>query len=213
MAIADSGGVTAQKGVVDFYFDFISPFGYFASLRIDALAARQGYAVRWHAMLIGVSVVKVMGMKPLLETPLKGPYILRDGNRYARQHHIALGRKIDDAMADPRPAGKAYHWIARHHPQRGQEFAQRLLSAYWLQGADIAQQAPIVAVLGDMDLATAEVISGIAGEEASALLRASVAASLERGVFGSPFFMVGDEPFFGVEKMELLEQWLASGGW
>jgi 2-hydroxychromene-2-carboxylate isomerase len=58
-----------------FYFDFISPFGYFASLRIEALAARHGRLVEWHAMLLGVSVMKVMGLKPLLDTPVKGDYV------------------------------------------------------------------------------------------------------------------------------------------
>ena len=53
-----------------FYFDFISPFGYFASLRVEALAARHGRTVDWHAMLLGVSVMKVMGLKPLLDTCL-----------------------------------------------------------------------------------------------------------------------------------------------
>ena len=48
-----------------FYFDFISPFGYFAALRIDALAARYGREVEWRPMLLGVTVLKVMGLKPL----------------------------------------------------------------------------------------------------------------------------------------------------
>jgi 2-hydroxychromene-2-carboxylate isomerase len=208
-----AGPLNTGERMLDFYFDFISPFGFFASLSIDALAARHGYGVRWHSMLIGVSVVKVMGMKPLLETPLKGPYILNDGNRYARQHNIVLGRKIDDPMVDPRPAGKAYNWIAHHFPDRGREFAQRLLGAYWQQGLDISQLGPIQAVLIDMGLGTLEVTSGIAGEEASTLLRKNVEDSLARGVFGSPFFLVGEEPFFGLEKMELLEEWLATGGW
>ena len=57
---------------LQFHFDFISPYGYFASLRIEALAARHGRTVDWRAMLLGVSVMKVMGLKPLMDTPLKG---------------------------------------------------------------------------------------------------------------------------------------------
>ena len=49
--------------------------------------------------------------------------------------------------------------------------------------------------------------------EADRLLRAAVDRSLARGVFGSPFFIVDGEPFFGLEKMELVDEWLASGGW
>lgn len=200
-------------GDIDFYFDFISPFGYFASLRIDALAARYGRRTRWHSMLIGVSVVKVMGLKPLLETPLKGPYTERDALRYARRHGIALGREIMAPMADPRPAGRAYSFFAVHHPGRARQLAQRLFAAYWLRGADISRQETIDAVLADLGMDRPDVRAGVAGEEAGEQLRQSVAASLERGVFGSPFFIVDGEPFFGVDKMELLEDWLASGGW
>lgn len=212
MKTQDSAAPASGKAI-DFYFDFISPFGFFASLRIDALAARYGYATRWNPMLIGVSVLKVMGMKPLLETPLKGPYIIRDANRYARREHIALGRRIDAAMVDPRPAGRAYSWIREHRPECAREFAQRIFAAYWLDGLDVSLPETLTGILGGLDLEGRDVLEGIGSDEAAALLRANVDASLARGVFGSPFFIVGDEPFFGVEKMELLEDWLATGGW
>ena len=47
---------------MDFYFDFISPFGYLASLRVDDLAQKYGPDCRWHSMLLGISVLKVMGL-------------------------------------------------------------------------------------------------------------------------------------------------------
>lgn len=206
-------GASVDDRVVDFYFDFISPFGFFASLRIDALAARYGYRTCWNPMLIGVSVIKVMGMKPLLETPLKGPYIIRDGNRYARREHINLGRQMDAPMVDPRPAGRAYSWIHRHLPGEGKKFAQQVFAAYWLQGLDISKESTLDGILTALGLATPEVLAGIKSVEASDLLRGNVESSLACGVFGSPFFIVNGEPFFGVEKMELLEDWLATGGW
>lgn len=199
--------------VVEFYFDFISPFGFFASLRIDALAARYGYRTRWNPMLIGVSVLKVMGMKPLLETPLKGSYILRDGNRYARREKIQLGRQIDAPMVDPRPAGRAYSWIRQHRSDRAKEFAQRVFAAYWLNGRDISDVSALDDIFSTLGLDQDEVQIGIRSDEAASLLRRNVEISLELGVFGSPYFIVAGEPFFGVEKMELLEEWLKSGGW
>ena len=77
---------------IDFYFDFLSSYGYFASLRIEALAARHGRSVRWHSMLLGVAVMKTMGLKPLLDTPLKCDYVLHDTTRYMRRHGLQLQR-------------------------------------------------------------------------------------------------------------------------
>lgn len=53
----------------------------------------------------------------------------------------------------------------------------------------------------------------LADSEASALLRAEVDAAIACGVFGSPFVIVDGAPFFGVDKLELLDEWLARGGW
>ena len=94
---------------LDFYFDFISGYGYLASLRIEAIAARHGRRVHWHSMLLGVSVMKVMGLKPLLDTPLKGDYVLKDAARYMRRHGLTLARQISDPMMDPRPAARAFY--------------------------------------------------------------------------------------------------------
>lgn len=214
-ALSVPSPVTAESGekCVDFYFDFISPFGFFASLQIDALAARHGYAVRWHSMLIGVSVLKVMGMKPLLDTPLKGPYTIRDAERHARKLGLQLGRMVDDPLVDPRPAGKAFNWMQKHAPQYSLAFAQGVFHAYWMQGKDISQPQVLTGVLAELCPALVSRVEELQGEEASALLRQSVDASLARGVFGSPFFLVGEEPFFGVEKLGQLDEWLGNGGW
>lgn len=53
----------------------------------------------------------------------------------------------------------------------------------------------------------------LADPRAAALLRGEVDAAVARGVFGSPFVIADGEPFFGVDNLELLEEWLARGGW
>jgi hypothetical protein len=68
---------------IDFYFDFSSPYGYFAAEKIDDLAARYGRTVLWHPFLLGVTF-KVTGLGPLPGIPLKGAYSLHDIARSAR---------------------------------------------------------------------------------------------------------------------------------
>ena len=91
----------ATKRPIEFYFDFISPFGYFAGLRIDDLARRHGREVEWTSMLVGVSVLKVMGIPAIVELPLKGPYVVNDAKRYARQHRVAFNRASPSATSRP----------------------------------------------------------------------------------------------------------------
>ena len=62
---------------IDFYFDFSSPYGYFAAEKIDALAAQHGRGVNWRPILLG-AVFKVNGQQPLANIPLKGDYAAHD---------------------------------------------------------------------------------------------------------------------------------------
>ena len=196
-----------------FYFDFISPFGYFAALRVGDLASKHGRACEWHAMLLGVSVLKVMGLKPLLETPLKGPYLSHDAARYARRRRLVLKRPLDGSAMDPVPAARAFHWLKRHHPDRYRGIAGR--HARQPIGAKPATSPiPRRSARSPRDAASTAPPSGPrsrATRRASfcarpSMLRSSKGCSARR-------FIVDREPFWGVDKIEQIDEWLTMGGW
>jgi 2-hydroxychromene-2-carboxylate isomerase len=205
--------MTAPTQPLHFYFDFISPFGYFASLRIEALAAQHGRKAQWHAMLLGVSVLKVMGLKPLLDTPLKGDYIRRDAKRYMRRHGLQLQRDVDAPVMDPRVAGRAFHWVKCHRPALAIPLAQAIYHAYWAEGRDLSTAEALVSIALPTGIDAAWLREGIESDEARTLLRDAVDASLKAGIFGSPIVVVDGEPFWGVETFGLLDEWLEKGGW
>ncbi len=204
---------TPPPAPLHFYFDFISPFGYFASLRIEALAAQHGRTVQWHAMLLGVSVMKVMGLKPLLDTPLKGDYIRRDAQRYMRRHGLQLQRALDAPSMDPRAAGRAFYWVKQQRPELAAAFAHAVYHAYWAQGRDLSTTDALAAIALPAGMDAQWLRQAIESEASGPLLRNGVDASLKAGIFGSPTVVADGEPFWGVETFDLLDEWLAKGGW
>ncbi len=202
----------AERPPVDFWFDFISPYGWLASLRIDELAARHGRVVRWRPMLLGVSVLKVMGLKPVMETPLKRDYVPREIARYARRHGVRVVRDLAAAPMNPLPAARLFAGLARHAPGAAKPFARAVMQRYWVGDQDMDEAADLERVLCELAPPglppAAELL-----REGAALLREETDAALAAGVFGSPFFIVDGEPFFGVDKLELVDEWLARGGW
>ena len=196
-----------------FYFDFISPDGYFASLRIDELAARHGRSVDWRPMLLGVAVLKVMGLKPLLDTPLKGDYIRRDVLRHARRHGIRLGRDLNASVGNPLPAARAFYWVRQHHRELAPAMAKALFHAFWAEGRDLSTPEAVGAIALPTGLTAGDVIAGAGSDEAATLLRNAVSASIEAGIFGSPTIVADGEPFWGADRLEDVEEWLATGGW
>lgn len=196
-----------------FHFDFISPYGYFASLRIEDLAARHGRAVDWRPMLLGVAVLKVMGLKPLLDTPLKGDYIRRDVLRTARRLGVRLGRDLNASVGNPLPPARAFYWVREHHPQLAGPMAHALFHAFWAEGRDLSTPEKVGAIRLPAGLDAAALIEGAASDEAATLLRNAVAAAIKAGIFGSPTIVVDGEPFWGNDRLGDVDAWLACGGW
>jgi 2-hydroxychromene-2-carboxylate isomerase len=198
---------------VEFYFDFISPFGYFASLVIDDVAARHSRTVDWTSMLVGVSVLKVMGLPPIVDLPLKGDYIVRDALRYARQHGVPFERSRTLEGAHPLAAGRAFAWARTVDPQAARQLAACLYESYFVECRDIGTQAVVGECLVRCGFDKADYERAQCHDIPAQLLTSNVKASLAKGVFGSPFFIADGEPFFGVEKMHVLDDWLRTGGW
>lgn len=195
---------------IDFYFDFSSPYGYFAAMRIDALAEKHGRSVNWHPVLLGV-VFKATGAAPLTMVPMKGEYALRDFERSARFHGIAYRRPATFPLSTQVPA-RAMLWIASKLGDAvAHDFARAVYRAYFVDGVDIsdaAQVATIAAGFGIDGAALAEAINSPAVKER---LKAEVEQAMACGVFGSPFVIVDDEPFWGFDRFDQIEALLNKG--
>jgi 2-hydroxychromene-2-carboxylate isomerase len=198
---------------IQFYFDFISPFGYFASLRIDELAQRHGREVDWTSMLVGVSVLKVMGIPAIASLPLKGPYVINDAKRYARQHRVEFERVHAAPISRPVDAGRAFAWAKEVDRAAAKRLAALIFKAYFVRCLDIAQEHVLRSCVTQAGLSWAAFATARADGTAAASLQRNVDTSIQCGVFGSPFFIVDGEPFFGLEKLLVVEEWLATGGW
>ncbi|MCK9510096.1 MAG: 2-hydroxychromene-2-carboxylate isomerase [Pigmentiphaga sp.] len=198
---------------VDFWFDFISPFGYLASLRIDELAARHGREVRWHPLLLGVTVLQIMGLKPIPETPLKGDYAVRELLRYQRRHGQSIGRDLFLPPMAPLPPARLMAALLRLEPAQAKPFARAVLRAYWRDGRQIHGAADLQTIGVAAGIPAALLARASDGALAREALRDEMDQAVARGVFGSPFVIIDGEPFFGVDKLELIDEWLACGGW
>lgn len=198
---------------IEFYFDFLSPFGHFASLRIDELAARHGRSVDWRPMLLGISVLKGMHAQPILGTPLKGDDIRREALRYMRLHHLSVRRALVMPTMNPLPAARLFAGLRVHAANHAKPFARAAYAAYWQGKIDICKPETLTPVAAAAGMPEPLLRQALADPGAAPLLRKQVDEALAHGVFRSPFFIVDDEPFLGCDKPALIDTWLAEGGW
>ena len=200
-----------MKAPIEFYFDFSSPYGYLASHKIDALAAKHGRGVDWRPMLLGV-VFKQTGTAPLTMIPLKGDYSKRDLSRSARFHGIGDFRMPSPFPIATQAAARVMLWAKASDPALGVRIAKALYRGYFYDGRDIsnADVAADIAAENGVDRAAArESVDDPAIKDA---LKREVDGAIARGVFGSPFVFVDGEPFWGLDRFDQIDRWLASGG-
>ncbi|HSV19568.1 MAG TPA: 2-hydroxychromene-2-carboxylate isomerase [Casimicrobiaceae bacterium] len=196
---------------LDFYFDFSSPYGFLAAQRIEALAERHGRTVDWHPMLLGVAF-KQTGSQPLTAVPLKGDYSKRDFARTARFHGIG-GFRMPSRFPIPSQApGRLVTWLKRDRPAAAAPVAKALYRAYFVDDRDVSNAdiaADVAAEAGEPRDAARAAMDDAAIKDA---FRQDVEAAIARGVFGSPFVFVDGEPFWGLDRFDQIDRWLATGG-
>src|SRR5262245_16504849 len=128
---------------IDFYFDFVSPYAYVGSTQIEALAARHGRQVEWRPVLIGITIMKVMGIKPLTETPLKQDYLRHDGARMAAIYGVPF-RNHGLTGFNSVAACRAFLWLKARDPQLAVRFAHRIFKRLWVESRDITPAEAVV---------------------------------------------------------------------
>ena len=195
---------------IDFYFDFASPYGYFMSEKIDALATKHGRKVIWRPILL-FAALRALGLPPPLEHPVKLEYMTADFVR------SATFLNIDYSLPPGFPAltqhaARAFYLLHSKAPDAAIPFAQALLRGYFRDRRDISNIDVIVQMVGEQTAilgSSADVRDLLKSDEAKAMLQAAVTDAVEKKVFGSPFVVMDGEGFFGVDRLPQLAARLA----
>lgn len=199
------------KAPIDFYFDFSSPYGYLASTRIDEIAARNGRAVVWRPILLGV-VFKTTGMGPLPSVPMKGEYSLRDFARSARLMGVPFAMPKQFPFNAVQPS-RVFYWLDGRDPELARRFAEAAFHAVFPGQQDIAAAEACAGIAATLGVKREDTLAAVNDPAIKEKLRAEVDAAIKRGVFGSPFIVVDGEPFWGADRLDHVERWIKTGGW
>jgi 2-hydroxychromene-2-carboxylate isomerase len=202
----------AMAASIEFWFDFSSAYAYFASREIDALAARHGRTATWRPYMLGVAF-KATGMRGLSGTPIKGDYSRHDWQRIARETGTPFALPPGHPIV-ALPASRAFYWIeAEHGHTAAVAFAHDAFAAYYAEHLDMTDVAVVARVAERRGLDAREVEAGMARPEIKERVKTISDEAVARGVFGSPFVLVDGEPFWGWDRLPMVERWLARGGW
>lgn len=198
---------------VDFYFDFSSTNSYFAAFMLPEICARYDARLNWMPTH-SAALFRGTGFDVMAMTPRKARYLWRDHARYAELTGLPFKRpsrfpiKTSSALRAVLAAGHATKsddgGAASDRSQRA--IAQAIMRAYWERDEDISDRGVLAAVAsgaGSDGAALMQIADATAARDALAAITEQAAA---RGVFGLPTFFVGDEMFWGKDRLDFVER-------
>jgi len=194
---------------IDFYFDFASPYGYIAAQSIDELAARYGRSVNWHAIVLDANFQSLERIR-IPNSVMRSDYIRRDVARLAAFTQVPYKAPTSLGL-HTEMAARLFHWFNDRDPEQGRKFAHAVYKAYFVDDRNIAQ-GEVLQDLCATQHVSPDQLQAIANDtSARARLKAEIDLAEARGVFGSPFFIVEGERFWGNDRLPQLERWLSDG--
>jgi 2-hydroxychromene-2-carboxylate isomerase len=188
---------------VDFYFDFSSTNSYFAAFMLPEIAARCGAEVNW-LPLHSAALFRGTGFDVMEMTPRKARYLWRDHARYAE----FTGLPFCKPSRFPIKTAAALRCAVALSGAARAAFCQAVFRSYWERDEDIADPRVLDALTRGAGLNTASILRAAETPEIRGGLRAITARAAERGVFGVPMFFVGDEMFWGKDRLDFVARWL-----
>ncbi|HWK50213.1 MAG TPA: 2-hydroxychromene-2-carboxylate isomerase [Steroidobacter sp.] len=190
---------------IEFWFEFASTYSYPTAMRIEALAASRGVQVVWRPFLLG-PIFNQQGWNdsPFNIYPIKGRYMWRDMERLCEE----LGLPFRRPSAFPRNGLLAARVICAHAEAAWvPDFTRAIYRANFVDDAEISDPAVVERCLADLGQDATAILVAAQTQPAKDKFRSQTVAAMERGIFGAPSFVVGNELFWGNDRLEAALAW------
>lgn len=185
---------------VQFFFDVGSPATYLAWTQLPAICTAAGADLVLRPMLLG-GVFQATGNQSPVTVPAKGRYTLMDFARFARRYGVPLNHNphfpINTLLLMRGAAG-----LQLRQPERLDAYLRSVFQAIWVDGVNMNDATEVARVLAAGGFDPAQLLALANDDATKAALRASTDEAVARGVFGAPTMFVGDEMFFGQDRLD-----------
>ncbi|RZL63450.1 MAG: 2-hydroxychromene-2-carboxylate isomerase [Variovorax sp.] len=193
---------------IDFYFDFGSPAAYLAATQLPHIAADTGATLVWKPMLLG-GVFQATGNHSPADIKPKGPYMTVDLQRFAKRYAVPFVHNphfpINTLLLMRGAIG-----VQSQMPDRFADYVKAVFTAMWVDGLNLNDAATVGSVLQTAGFDAAAILALANAQATKDQLKATTAEAVERGVFGAPTMFVGDQMFWGQDRLDFVRDALAA---
>lgn len=191
---------------IDFYFDVGSPATYLAWTQLPGIAQSHNAEINWKPMLLG-GVFKATGNQSPVTVPAKGRYTLVDLMRFANEYGVPFEFNPHFPVNTLNLMRGAAGLLGS---PRFQDYLKCVFTALWVEKQDLNDPSVVSAVLDKAGFDPAEILTTCESPDAKSKLKQITEEAVARGVFGAPTFFVGEDMFFGQDRLSWVQRALQS---
>ncbi|WP_444437143.1 2-hydroxychromene-2-carboxylate isomerase [Pseudomonas sp. A6] len=192
---------------VEFYFDFGSPTSYLAYTQLPSICAEAGAELVYRPVLLG-GVFQATGNVSPIAVPAKGRYTLTDMQRFARRYGVPL-KMNPHFPINTLLLMRAATGVQLRQPERFAALLACVFKGMWVDALNLGDAAVLGPLLAEAGFDPQALLALAADQEVKDALKANTEAAIKRGMFGAPTMFVGDEMFFGQDRLDFVREALA----
>jgi 2-hydroxychromene-2-carboxylate isomerase len=189
---------------VELFWDVGSPYTYLATTQIAGLAERTSATVELRPFLLG-GVFKATANHMPAEVQAKARYMLQDLDRWRERYGVRFSFPSIFPINSLLPMRVACALEGRD----SERFCHAIMAAYWVDGLDAGTEPVVRGVLDGLALDAGATVARAQTQEVKDRLRKNTEEAVARGAFGAPTFFVGDQMFWGNDRLDFVEAALA----
>lgn len=196
---------------IDYFFSLLSPYAYLGGRRFVELAARYGATVRYKPVQGGPLFAATGGIPLPQRSPQRRAYRLQELRRWSDHLGLPLNLHPRHFPTDESLAARMVIAADAEGIPCG-SFHIAVLRAVWAEDKDVADRAVLTGLAAECGLDAAALIAAADRSDLAARHEANTREAIDRGVFGMPSYVLGDEIFWGQDRLDFLERALAQAG-
>lgn len=189
---------------VEFLFDVGSPYTYLAYHQLPKIAKAQGATIVWTPVLLG-GIFQATGNKSPAEVPAKGRYSNVDLQRWAKAYGVTIQMNPNFPI-NTLPLMRGAVAMQMRSDEEFHRYLRAVFSAMFGKPRNLNDPAEIGAVLAEAGFDPGEFMALISEQSVKDRLKENTTGAVARGVFGAPTFFVGDDMFWGQDRLAFVEE-------
>ena len=189
---------------VEFYFDFGSPTTYLAWTQLPAICTATGATLVYRPMLLG-GVFQATGNASPVAIPAKGRFMLQDLQRFAKRYQVPLQFNPNFPI-NTLTLMRVATALQMHQPQRFEAFVAAMFKAIWVDALNMGDPAVVAKVLENNGFDPDQLLQLAGDPQVKDALTTGTENAVKRGLFDAPSMLVGEELFFGQDRLDFVRE-------